>query len=52
MSLDFFIGLGYESCGYWQRLSENRGAAGKELWYEFVVTQRELCVRSGPLVYI
>ena len=52
MLLHFFKELGYKQCGYLQRLLEFKGSVGRELWYNFVCTDEELCNRPGPLVYI
>ncbi len=52
MSLNLFKELGYTHCGYLQRLSENKGSVGKELWYEFVISDIKLSTNPGPLVYL
>ncbi len=52
MLLNFFKELGYVHCGYLQRLSENKGSKDKELWYKFVIINKQLCNSPGPLVYL
>lgn len=47
-----FQDLGYEYCGYWQRLSEHMGSAGKELWMKYTAEVKDLSSQEGPLVYV
>lgn len=47
-----FQDLGYEYCGYWQRLSEHKGAVGKELWMKYTAEEKGLSSQEGPLVYV
>ena len=47
-----FQDLGYEYCGYWQRLSEQMGSTGKELWMKYTAEVKGLSSQEGPLVYI
>ena len=47
-----FLDLGYEYCGYWNRLNEHMGSVGKELWMKYIVEVEDLSSREGPLVYV
>lgn len=48
----FFKTLGYQYCGYWQKLEKHKGTVGKELWFKYIPEEKELSNKAGAIVYI
>jgi hypothetical protein len=52
MLTQFFKSIGYQNCGYWNKLINSKGSKDNPLWFEFITSENNLAYSQGPLVYI